>query len=154
MNDTSLSTAQYVPPNDPITFGEVAFTLTTAVAFALAASCGARAIECGVVDLEVTRTLVADEYPDVLDVYDRMDFFCKEDTNTFQTCARSGHSRTEGCTVWPGAGPYRGRTYLDLGDEEFTPLVLHEAQHWHLERNDPENEGCPSHDEACGWSEP
>lgn len=118
----------------------------------LLSSCQARTFDCGVVDVEAARVLVADEYPDVVDVYDRMDFFCVDDTDTFQTCARGGYEHTESCMMWPGAGPYRGKTYLDLGGETFDALVMHEAQHWHLMLLNGDD-GCPTHDAACGWRE-
>jgi hypothetical protein len=120
------------------------------VLFALLfSSCVARTYDCGDVDVEVARVLVLDEYPDVVDVYDRMDFYCVADTNTFQTCARAGYSRTEGCTLWLGSGPYRGKTVID-SSEPFTVSVMHEAQHWHLMQLNGD-EGCPSHQSACGW---
>jgi hypothetical protein len=115
----------------------------------LASSCSARTFDCGAVDIEVTRQLVGDEWPDVLDVFDRMDFFCKDDTDTFQTCARAGYTRTEGCTAWLGNGPYRGRTYLD-SDEDFAASVLEKAQHWHLMLANGDD-GCPTHEAECGW---
>lgn len=118
----------------------------------LASSCSARTFDCGVVDIEVTRQLVGDEWPDVLEVFDRMDFFCKDDTDTFQTCGRAGYEHTEACTAWPGAWPYRGRAYLNLSDEDFEDLVMHEAQHWHLMLANGDD-GCPTHEAECGWKD-
>jgi hypothetical protein len=116
-------------------------------------SCQARTFDCGVVDVEVTRVLVVDEYPDVAEVFDRMDIFCKDSTDTFQTCAAAGYEHTESCTRGIGLGPHRGRMYADKNaDETLTELVMHEAQHWHLMLVNSD-EGCPTHDAACGWSE-
>ena len=118
----------------------------------LAASCSTQTYDCGDVDVEATRVLIVDAYPDVVDIYDRMDIYCREDTDTFQTCGRAGYEHTEACTAWPGiGGPYRGRMYLDLGDEGFSDLVMHEAQHWHLQ--EASDDDCPTHTAACGWKD-
>lgn len=114
----------------------------------LATSCEMRTFDCGVVDVEETRAVVVAEYPDVADVFDRMDVFCVEDTDTFQTC-RGVH--TEGCTLWLGSGPYRGKMFHDV-DEDFTASVLEKAQHWHLMRINGDD-GCPTHEAACGWKD-
>lgn len=120
----------------------------------LLTSCTMRTYDCDVDDdeVEATRAQVVDRWPDVAGVYDRMDIYCVDDTDTFQTCGRAGYEHTEACTAWPGAWPYRGRAYFDLGDETFNGLVHHEAQHWHLMllNND---DGCPTHEAACGWKD-
>ncbi len=118
----------------------------TSILVLLLGSCTAQTFDCGVVDIEAARVIVADKYPDAVDVFDRMDFFCVDDTDTFQTC-RGEH--TEACTMWIGSGPYRGKTFIDAS-ENFEASIAHEAQHWHLMllNND---DGCPSHSSACGW---
>ena len=114
----------------------------------LLSSCTMRTFDCGVVDVEGTRKVVLDEYPDVADTFDRMDVYCVDDVSTFQTCQSDN---VEACTAWIGNGPYRGRVYMDLG-EDFDAVLLHEAQHWHLmELNN--DDGCPSHEAACGWKD-
>lgn len=114
----------------------------------LLSSCTMRTFDCDEVDVELTREVVVEAYPDVAEVFDRMDVHCAEDTDTFQTC-RGEH--TEGCTLWLGSGPYRGKMIHDL-DEDFTAATLEKAQHWHLMllNND---DGCPSHEAACGWED-
>jgi hypothetical protein len=120
----------------------------------LLSACTMRTYDCDVTDIEAeaTREIVLDGFPDVADVFDNMDVFCVEDTDTFQACARAGYEHTEACTSWMPNGPYRGRVYLDLGEEDFDALMLHEAQHWHLMLENTD-EGCPTHDAACGWKE-
>lgn len=118
----------------------------------LATSCTMRTFDCGDdVDVDTTRAIVVEAYPDVAEVFDRMDVFCKDDTNTFQTCATAGYSRTEGCTRGIGLGPHRGRAFHD-NDEDFTSATLEKAQHWHLMLVNGD-EGCPSHEAACGWKD-
>ena len=117
----------------------------------LLSSCTMRTFDCGVVDVEETRAIVVEAYPDVAEVFDRMDVFCKADTNTFQTCATAGYSRTEGCTRGIGLGPHRGRAFHDL-DEDFTTATLEKAQHWHLMLVNGDD-GCPTHEAACGWKD-
>jgi hypothetical protein len=120
----------------------------------LLSACTMRTYDCDVTDIEAeaTREIVLEEFPDVENVFDGMDVFCVEDTDTFQTCARAGYEHTEGCTAWLGSGPYRGRVYLDLDEEDFDALMLHEAQHWHLMLVH-DDDGCPTHEAACGWKE-
>lgn len=117
----------------------------------LLSSCTMRTFDCGDVDVEETRAVVVEAYPDVAEVFDSMDVFCVDDTNTFQTCATAGYSRTEGCTRGIGLGPHRGRMYMDTA-EDFDAMVMHEAQHWHLMQLN-NDDGCPSHDAACGWKD-
>jgi hypothetical protein len=124
------------------------------VVLALASSCATmRTFDCGVgaADVEGVRAQVASQYPDALEIFDRMDVFCVDDTNTFQTCGRAGYRRTEGCTAWIGGGPYRGRMHMDL-DEDFASMIMHEAQHWHLMQLNGDD-GCPTHEAACGWKD-
>lgn len=118
----------------------------------LLTSCTTRTFDCGVVDVEETRALIVDEHPDVVDIYDRMDIYCREDTDTYSTCGRAGYTHTEACTAWPGiGGPYRGKMFLDLGDESFGDLVMHEVQHWHLQK--ATGDDCPTHEAVCGWKD-
>ena len=117
----------------------------------LLSACTMRTYDCDEVDVELTREVVLDEYPDVADTFDGMDVFCVEDTDTFQTCARAGYAETEACTAWVGSDLSRGRVYVDF-DEDFDAVLLHEAQHWHLMLvND--DDGCPTHEAACGWKD-
>jgi hypothetical protein len=119
----------------------------------LLSSCQARTFDCGVVDVEATRAQVVARWPDVAEVFDRMDIYCVDDTNTFQTCATAGYARTESCTRGIGLGPHRGRMYADKNAAEgLTALVIHEAQHWHLMLVH-DDDGCPTHDAACGWKD-
>jgi hypothetical protein len=121
-------------------------------AFALLfCSCTMRTFDCDVTvdDVEATRAQVVARWPDVAEVFDRMDVYCVDDTNTFQTCATAGYARTEGCTMWLGNGPYRGKMFHDNG-EPFTESVIEKAQHWHLMLLNGDD-GCPSHQSACGW---
>ena len=119
----------------------------------LLASCTMRTNDCDVsdADVEETRATVVEAFPDVVDVFDRMDVYCVDDTDTFQACGRAGYSETEACTAWLGSGSYRGRTFIDAG-ENFEASIAHEAQHWHLMlvNND---DGCPTHEAACGWKD-
>ena len=117
----------------------------------LATSCSTQTYDCGDVDVEATRVLIVDAYPDVVDIYDRMDIYCREDTDTVQTCGLAGYKHTEGCTMWLGGGPYRGKMFHDI-DEDFSTSVLEKAQHWHLMRVNGDN-GCPTHEAACGWKD-
>jgi len=114
----------------------------------LATSCEMRTFDCGVVDIETTRDVVVAEYPDVAGVFDGMDVYCVDDTDTFQAC-RGEH--TEGCTMWLGRGPYRGKMFHDV-DEPFVASVLEKAQHWHLMLANGDD-GCPTHEAACGWKD-
>lgn len=113
-----------------------------------ATSCTMRTFDCGDVDVEETRAVVVETYPDVGEVFDRMDVHCHRETDTFQTC-RGEH--TEGCTLWLGSGPYRGKMIHDL-DEDFTTATLEKAQHWHLMLANGDD-GCPTHEAACGWKD-
>lgn len=114
----------------------------------LLSSCTMRTFDCGDVDVEETRAVVVEAYPDVAEVFDRMDVFCVDDTDTYGTC-RGEH--TEGCTMWIGGGPYRGKMFHD-NDEDFTAATFEKAQHWHLMLVNGDD-GCPTHEAACGWKD-
>lgn len=90
-----------------------------------------------------------ERWPDVADVSSRLDVFCVDDTTTFQTCGRALAADPVACTAWIGGGPYRARVYVD-DDVSVSAALTHEAQHWHLMLINGD-EGCPSHDAACGW---
>jgi len=119
----------------------------------LLSACTMRTYDCDVTadEVEATRAQAVARWPDVAAVFDRMDVHCVDDTDTFQTCARAGYSHTEGCTMWLGNGPYRGKMFHDV-DEDFTAATLEKAQHWHLMLFNGD-EGCPTHEAACGWKE-
>lgn len=124
------------------------FSRLIVLAALLFCSCTMRTFDCDATDadVEATRAQVVDRWPDVAEVFDRMDVHCVDDTDTFQTC-RGEH--TEGCTMWLGNGPYRGKMFHD-NDEPFAESVIEKAQHWHLMLLNGDD-GCPSHDSACGW---
>ena len=149
MNDTSL----YAPPSDPIEPWEVVYVVGFTLAFLIAASCGTRTYDCVDDGLDEALAEACERWPETCDVGERLDVFCKDDVDTFQTCGRSEAENIKACTVWLGGGPYRARMYV-LNGESLRAAATHEAQHWHLELTDPENEGCPTHEAACGWSEP
>jgi hypothetical protein len=91
----------------------------------------------------------AERWPETADVSQRLDVFCVADATTFQTCGRALAADPVACTAWLGGGPYRARVYVD-DDVSVSAALTHEAQHWHLMMLNGD-EGCPSHDAACGW---
>lgn len=124
------------------------------IAMLMLTSCTMSTDHCDVSleDLNETRAEVARQYPDAIDVFDRMDVYCVDDTDTVDTCGTAGYEHTEACTMWLGSGPYRGKVFLDLSADDFDDLIMHEAQHWYLmELNG--DDGCPTHEAACGWKD-
>lgn len=112
------------------------------MALALALSSCSPHPGCDVDDVSEALARVVTVQPDLIDVVDRMQVFCVDDTATLSRCIRD----VDACTRWIGSPTTQGRTYahhrVPVGN-----AIAHEAEHWRQMADGD----CLSHGAECGF---
>lgn len=121
--------------------------LATVAAYALTSCTGAQLFDCGEVDPAHLAHFVDLLTPEEAEVWARMDVHCvaADELDDFQRCGRSQAEHIGACTAWAGAGPNRGRCFVDR--YHVVAGLAHEARHW-----SPRSWACPleqAHTPAC-----